>query len=679
MLSTIRKNHQIFKWILLISIVSSGTILRFHFALTSPFRVDEAESSINALSILKNGVPTSSYLGLPIYENTLSEPWPNHKEYEFRDSSYSDRGLATYHGWLPLYSIAGAFAMAGIEVDEVTTPLRGQHGADEHLFRKVVPRLPALGFSICFMLLAFATGRILGGKSVGWMALVIVAFAQKSVAMGSIARYYSASAMFSICCGLLLWRIIHAGRWRDFMAFAATSICLFHTHSLTCVVLCCVFGLMAPLMLKYRHALFKIFSTGVIVIAGVIPWVIFTGFLDRAVVVPKAISLMDFPVDLFQYPKDNLHISLPFLSSVVLLFVAVVWGRRLPKKIVQPILNRKLAIIFLAIWGCAGYFIFIGAIPAASYFFPRLSLTIAAPSALMLAILASVLSEAFVPRNFKLPLYFILVVALNITGHFCLPGSNVSNTTPQSNNLAKLIDYLEQQEFTPGTRLYAFPNYHLVYTYFTGLPIQSIAPIRKSFLDDYGNDIIIILPDAVPNVATEEIRKAAEAAEQTLSADEVRRHARNLTAHLFGDVAPNRAGLVEPSLFPVPNYLELVLARYRREREVSWRAHAEEWGEHILMRGFKVRNYSDWWQVFCYRFSNPEQRSGPKVNYAERIRNARAVMIQEAGVVVYDANHKFLSSPNVLTYPNKNTKKSEYSLPGSNIRSGSPSTKRDGA
>jgi len=38
--------------------------------------IDEAESTINALTILDHGVPVDHHLGLPLYENTLVRPWP---------------------------------------------------------------------------------------------------------------------------------------------------------------------------------------------------------------------------------------------------------------------------------------------------------------------------------------------------------------------------------------------------------------------------------------------------------------------------------------------------------------------------------------------------------------------------------------------------------------------------
>src|SRR5688500_6480722 len=80
--------------------------------------IDEAESAVNAMAILEHGYPADEYLGLPIFENTLVRPWPGgHPEYEFRDVSYSDRGVAVYHGWVPLYAMAASFRAAGIEPD----------------------------------------------------------------------------------------------------------------------------------------------------------------------------------------------------------------------------------------------------------------------------------------------------------------------------------------------------------------------------------------------------------------------------------------------------------------------------------------------------------------------------------------------------------------------------------
>ena len=101
---------------------------------------DEAESAMNATTILDHGVPTGTYLGLPIYENTLTEPWPGNTEYEFRDSSYSSKGVTIYHGWLPLYSMAASFKFFGVQPDQPTATLHVQHTAEEMQRRTMAAR-----------------------------------------------------------------------------------------------------------------------------------------------------------------------------------------------------------------------------------------------------------------------------------------------------------------------------------------------------------------------------------------------------------------------------------------------------------------------------------------------------------------------------------------------------------
>ena len=122
------------------------------------FRVDEAESTINALTILERGYPASQYLGLPLYENTLTEPWPDSAEYEFRDSSYSSRGFAVYHGWLPLYAIAASLAAFGIEPDLPAREPAVRHSPEEMLRMTRAARLPAVLFGLLFI--ALGSGRL---------------------------------------------------------------------------------------------------------------------------------------------------------------------------------------------------------------------------------------------------------------------------------------------------------------------------------------------------------------------------------------------------------------------------------------------------------------------------------------------------------------------------------------
>jgi len=90
------------------AIILLGLGLRISWMNKTALWCYEAESSINALTIIGTGIPGWKYVGFPIVKNTLTKTWDENPEYEFRDSTYSDRGVVVYHGCLPLYTIAAS-------------------------------------------------------------------------------------------------------------------------------------------------------------------------------------------------------------------------------------------------------------------------------------------------------------------------------------------------------------------------------------------------------------------------------------------------------------------------------------------------------------------------------------------------------------------------------------------
>ena len=86
--------------VLLLACLVLATALRLSFAVGEPFWEGEADSNINALSILERGYPADHYLGIPIYENVLLTTSPGSNEYEFGSASHSARGMVIDHGWI---------------------------------------------------------------------------------------------------------------------------------------------------------------------------------------------------------------------------------------------------------------------------------------------------------------------------------------------------------------------------------------------------------------------------------------------------------------------------------------------------------------------------------------------------------------------------------------------------
>src|SRR2546422_6334183 len=174
---------------LIVLLVAAGILLR-GWNLGSPvLSRDEAESAINALTILEHGVPTDRYLDLPVFENTLTQPWPDSVEYEFKDTSYSNRGLAIYHGWLPLYAMAASFVIFGISPDNPTDPPRVRHDDTDMRRRAMAARSPSVFFAGIFLVALFAVGQALYGMEAGMVSLALGTFTPYLIQVSRQARY----------------------------------------------------------------------------------------------------------------------------------------------------------------------------------------------------------------------------------------------------------------------------------------------------------------------------------------------------------------------------------------------------------------------------------------------------------------------------------------------------------
>ena len=206
--------HRTLEAALLLLVVAIGFAVRMSDLDAQPFWVDEAESSINALTILQKGYPSDVYLGLPIYENTLVRRWPENPEYEFRDVSYSDKHFAIYHGWLPLYAIAGSFALYRIQPDNADGSLRVKHDLSERKRRTRAARLPSAIFGSIFLLIAFVGGIVFYGRDAAWAALIVGSIYPWHVDLSRQARYYSLQVALTTVCCVVLWLLLTRCRWK---------------------------------------------------------------------------------------------------------------------------------------------------------------------------------------------------------------------------------------------------------------------------------------------------------------------------------------------------------------------------------------------------------------------------------------------------------------------------------
>jgi hypothetical protein len=608
---------------LFLLVLAYGIFLRAWDLGARPFWVDEAESGINALTILQHGLPVDHYLGLPLYENTLTRPWPESAEYEFKDTSYSERGVTVYHGWLPLYAIAASFAVAGVQPDEDPAALGVRHSPEEMRRRTVAGRVPAVCFGAVFLGAIFFAGRELYGKDAAWAALGAAAVCTPVVEFARQARYYSATLALTACCCVLACLMLRRGMWRDFLFGAAAFVLLFHTHALSFLATCAACGLGVPLLFRHPRAAAKLAAFAAILVVGTVPWVVLTGFAGAARDLPRARSLLS-PPDVWAFVEQLGPFSL--LASLTLLCLVAAWvlGDRLPARLARPFADYAPAFLFLAAWAAIGALAFVFLMPAVSYFYGRLVLTILVPGFLFGAMCFAAVARVVTPRHATVLAPALFVLAIAAAGQVTIwPGRDAAGTP----STFDVIEHLRGLDLRPGTRIYATPNHHLTLTFYTGMPVQSVAPVRKSFLDAYPGELLIL--EAGPryeSLTPAEIQEVCAAAGHPLTETAVRDMESHLAGRLLRETIRGRAACMTPALDPVPGFYEDLL-RYQREKTARAVGRYMAKTGNPMFNGYSPPDYLVCSQTFYFRFVDPEARTGSLLNYAGRVREAQAVVL----------------------------------------------------
>ncbi len=622
-----RSRAKLWRGAALTLVLGLGLFLRVYKLDQPVLWCDEAESCINAMTILEHGVPVDSYLGLPIYENTLTDPWPESKEYEFRDSSYSKKsGMAIYHGWLPLYAIAGSFKLAGIKPDTDTSNLTPLHDEQGVRLRTVAARVPAALAGMLMLVVLFMAGNEMCGPAAGWTALVCASVAVPMVNIARQARYYSLTAALSAVCCLAAWRMYSRGRYRDFVVAGIAFVLMFHTHILTFAIASAALLTLLPAIIhKHEKPWKKLFLFGGIVAAFTLPWLIWTGFLGAAQSVPKAIYTMKFPDDLIAWPRRYWQISTLLITGMLWLIFLHLRPRLFSQRIRKPFTDHNVAFYFLSSWIIFGFLMFMLLIPAASLFFQRLYLGDVGPGIIFGAMLFVGFGRVVGGRTAVTLacIGFIAFAYLNTKAGYWWQRNKVGQV-----RLAYLVNDMRSWHMQPGTRVYATPNDHLTLAFYTGIPIQSIAPVRKSFLDSYPHDIVLI--DCTVHVLPledESIRSAAMRFHTPLAETDVSSYTDLINRVAAGRKVAGKVKSVDPTRKDLPPFAESVI-KWQLEASPIWtRQYDFEYINPSMFRGFNYDDYEKWWQIFFYRFVGPLDRIGPNLNFADRMKHGDARML----------------------------------------------------
>ena len=607
--------------VLFAAILALGIALRLRYIDEGALFIDEAESSLNALSILEHGYPADTYMGLPMFENTLTELWPESAEYEFHDTSYSSTGKAIYHGWLPLYAIAASLVLHGYGPDVATDPPRVLHD-DADIRRRIrAVRLPSLVFGGLFLAAAFFAGRALYGTDAGLSAMLAGALAPKCIWIAQQARYHSAALAITTLTVGTAWLVYRRGRWRDFLGTAFLFVLLFHTSSLAFGLLGLGCLALLPGALKHAGAPQKLAAAGALICAGILPWMLWTGYFEQWGRNRMAHELLEFPQGYLGYLSERPLRAVA--GALGLAAFAVLWRfrERLPARLRAPLGPAGMPVLFLCTWTLVAYAGFQALVPAASYSIGRLTYIVLGGLLLLCGVGLAAVGRALLPaRSSAVALAATLALMFGSGNAWCWQRRNWQEAV----GAFQMVEHLRGLDLAPSTKLYALPNQHFCLTFYTGLPIQSIAPVRKSFLDRCDGEVLLLETAArIPPPSPARLQELAGRAGVTLTEPEARASAAQLQGLMIQAELEPLVHKVLPPPEPAPAWAEPAMAELRAECE-----HAQDIDFSLenpaIFGGRPPLPLDEFWPAFFYRFVGAEERSGPGLNYASRMRSAEA-------------------------------------------------------
>jgi hypothetical protein len=200
----------------------------------------------------------------------------------------------------------------------------------------------------------------------------------------------------------------------------------------------------------------------------------------------------------------------------------------------------------------------------------------------------------------------------------------------------QLVDHLRSLELDPATRIYSIPYQHFCLTYYTGLPIQSIAPVRKSFLDAYPGPVLVLeTTSRQPPPSWPRLQAAARELDVELEESRASEWIRRVRAAMIRTEVTPLVQRLGPEASE-PAWIGAVAERLAREPLGSGEGTNDYALDNPAMfRGGARMTIDEFWPAFFYRFVEPERRRGANLNYAERMREAEAWLLPSSWLLLH--------------------------------------------
>ncbi len=439
----------------------------------------------------------------------------------------------------------------------------------------------------------------------------------------------------TLLCAAAAWSLYKHGRWRDYLTLGLLEGLLFHTHQLSALVFAMTCLVLAPRVLSHSDWFRKSASAAAIAILLTVPWAIYCGFFSAASGLPKAHELFSSNRDWFEYLLER-PAGLSLVVGMMVLLGCYCILERLGLKHLEQASSRLKIYFFLTLWSLLAYFSFQFLVPAASYFYERLTLIVLVPVACFIGM---TLAELVILC--KRPVQIVLSIALPLLILAFLKDlpfykSNLKSELVRLAEVVQHIDEICQKDDAP-LRIYATPNNQLVWSYYTGLPVQSIAPIRPSFLEEYQGGLLYLQESML--LSSPKPTELELIPDQSTEASEIPPLAERtslIRTHWIGRQLDSK-GLRQwrKNAPPLPANFEPAMKAFDDKAFHAQYEYVQTLEDNPIFRNLGTNSLHDTWMCFYYRFVNFENRIGMNANIRPFLEDADITILSYAGVIAY--------------------------------------------
>ncbi len=433
----------------LIMFIAIGLFLRFHVFGNELLWNDEAETTINTMQVMDHGYPSDTYKGKPLYENDsyikILDP-----KYALASTNYYGSKFERNKGWLTFYYQAAFIKM---------------FGANTIIFR--LPFILLFPFSLIFL---YLLSKKLFNRNTALLTTCIYSLNYYSIFYEGQARYYSLTIFLSIFCAYIFYLTITEKKTKYYILSTLGLLLLFYTHIITFIVMILFFLIGHILYHRKFKSLFnkKILISLLALIPLTVPWLILVKIWGAAQVYQN----FDFKIIWF----------------IMIGCILLTWW--IFDKIFPPI--RK---IFHQGFNSTNYLLmylscilFLKPIIAPMESLSARLLVEAVPIIYVLAsaIILTMLKNKKITFIALAGLAFLTMVFYIISEPF----KNSVNTY-DTTWVKQTIDYLDQKKVGEKT-LILVPYQQLSFLLYTDYNVEVIWPLRKSYVDNYPDEIILL-------------------------------------------------------------------------------------------------------------------------------------------------------------------------------------------